>query len=918
MPISTVSSLGGSPQVSTQDQRLYQEELLHALGEWWDEVGFATAPDKATYAPKYQVVCKETVQKLLYSWLQRQELRSLYPAVTCLCYQEFASKLGEPALWQKWWNAKVAPASGVGWGPRGQWCRLYRLHNALPPFVRLRTLSAEDAVGARPRSSQSPWLMDQLMVLRALEDYWEEVGLVLSPSSRGAVDDGSFIGGDVEDESFSLHGGPDATEKSSAVLTLDISAIEPNVDQTAIHDVSVDDINGLDTSDLNLEYWSEQLTNHRDLVQGLHDWIHSDSSRRRMYKSAASIDKYTFRAHLNQVWPIWWASKVEPKCGVPWGSCGRFNRRLRLPPYVRMKEHVNEACPVDFSEIMEPSQLGLNTSFGSVGPSALDTHRSMVRSALLDALRDWWSTAGLVLRPDQMSEAMRREQTSDCNVSKQKIQILLYRWLRTQSVQSSHPVAASVKFRALASMLGYLWGRWWDSCVAPVAGIRWGGSGRFSNKGVLPPFVRLCEGFSGSDRELRAYCADSDLFVGDTDSDIFGDFEGDAAVLPLDEDSLIATNHKFSHLDLSASVDMLNASGGSWASASFYRSASTPLATRPSGLRREARSSPLSPLCGEQTESWPATSGFFPSASPVLDDGSLDSPLSSPTSVLDISLDTKYLHPGLLEVLDGVDSDEEDELDCPDKYQALPTGPAHRRQISASWDPERWRNGDPKLAAVRTGHPFTSDPIHTIPVDAPAVPNSTGARRTNSAPTPDATGQQKHPAEVARPVSVDRPIAFQAGGQWAAAPGSPRVNTGTKPPLFPSGLAPPSWTAATQQQSSAAATLQQQAAVLADLIATRSASVSTVEELAQLNMARQLLSVVTTAGGMPLASGGLPTSSAGLLLGAVASQLGMPMPAPGASSRAGMPSANAHGGPNPAALINAATASLPNLPNTLL
>jgi hypothetical protein len=119
-------------------------------------------------------------------------------------------------------------------------------------------------------------LVDQLKVLRALEDYWEDVGVVLA--SHGRTDDGSFIGGDI-DESF-LRGGAEV-ERGGAVLALDISAIEPNMDQSAIHDVSVDDINGLDTSELNVEYWSEQLTNHRDLVQGLHEWIHSDPSRQR-------------------------------------------------------------------------------------------------------------------------------------------------------------------------------------------------------------------------------------------------------------------------------------------------------------------------------------------------------------------------------------------------------------------------------------------------------------------------------------------------------------------------------------------------------------------------------------------------------------------------------------------------------------
>ena len=119
-----------------------QEQILQALCGWWDVVGNAMPPDKAPYAPKYQVVCKETIQKLLFAWLRNGVNGKACLLASALSYQEFSSRLGEPTLWSKWWMLKIEPKCGQSWG-RGQWCRLYRLHQALPPFVRFKCVSTD-------------------------------------------------------------------------------------------------------------------------------------------------------------------------------------------------------------------------------------------------------------------------------------------------------------------------------------------------------------------------------------------------------------------------------------------------------------------------------------------------------------------------------------------------------------------------------------------------------------------------------------------------------------------------------------------------------------------------------------------------------------------------------------------------------
>eukprot|EP00951_Prasinocladus_malaysianus_P022443 scaffold187979_cov42-Prasinocladus_malaysianus.AAC.2 len=169
------SPLEGPSTSAGSDARHPKHELLQALCAWWDDAGEVSLEGHSAYAPKYQVVCKETIQKLLFAWIRSDAARVLNPTSAALSYQEFASKLGEPYLWSSWWAEKIQPATGVSWGSKGQWCRLYRLHNALPPFVRLRTL--QDPMCSYVRDS--PWLSAQADVLRCLEDWWSAFGLLL-------------------------------------------------------------------------------------------------------------------------------------------------------------------------------------------------------------------------------------------------------------------------------------------------------------------------------------------------------------------------------------------------------------------------------------------------------------------------------------------------------------------------------------------------------------------------------------------------------------------------------------------------------------------------------------------------------------------------------------------------------------------
>ena len=327
-----------------EQQRISNEALLQALCSWWEAVGVAMAPDDAPYAPKYQVVCKETIQKLLFAWLQNGENRKYHPSASALSYQEFASRLGEPTLWSKWWAIKIEPLSGQPWG-RGQWCRLYRLHHALPPYVRFKTLSSPAAPMDSSETTCTPWLQEQSEVLSCLNDWWDEAGLIIASE---------IPSGDMEDS------------------MLDVSVDASYFDQSTT-DISmcVEDASELDATQNCNDYKGDQLMNHRDLIQGLYEWFQCrpDVQRWGLYLScspvttmytrdwlllahviilivdfclcpaacskypmAATTDKYTFRIHLNQVWALWWASKVEPRCGVEWGRCGRFNRRLRVRP----------------------------------------------------------------------------------------------------------------------------------------------------------------------------------------------------------------------------------------------------------------------------------------------------------------------------------------------------------------------------------------------------------------------------------------------------------------------------------------------------------------------------------------------------------------------------------------------------------
>uniref|UniRef100_A0A061R4M5 Uncharacterized protein n=1 Tax=Tetraselmis sp. GSL018 TaxID=582737 RepID=A0A061R4M5_9CHLO len=252
------------------DQKSIQEGLSQALCEWWDKVGYCSVPDEADYAPKYQVVCKETVQKLLFSWLHTSPAtRDVYPTIVSLTYQEFSSKLGEPTLWSRWWMQKIYPVSGVPWGS-GQWCRLYRLHNALPPYVRLQSLgrlSERQRDTLATSNDQNNWLTVQSQVLEGLKQWWSDVGVVLTPSEARLPGDSSFACGDLEDSSFQAFCGLE----NSIDTSFDVSLNDMST-------ASVDEAGELDLSECCGEGWSEQLLNHRDLVHGLFEWLHSDPS----------------------------------------------------------------------------------------------------------------------------------------------------------------------------------------------------------------------------------------------------------------------------------------------------------------------------------------------------------------------------------------------------------------------------------------------------------------------------------------------------------------------------------------------------------------------------------------------------------------------------------------------------------------
>ena len=268
------SQAGGRPPLAEQRQQ-YETALLHALIDWWQRVGQASRKEEAVYAPKYQVVCKETIQKLLYAWLQRQRGVGRHNQVASLSYQEFASKLGEPSIWERWWTLQILPLTGQEWGPKGQWCRLYRLHNALPPYVRFRSLSFMDdslsstiADEGEPRiGSDDEWLGVQREVLVALESWWDEAGLLMPVDGKGGDLDSSCMGGELDDSSF-------------ATSFLD-GSIDASID-ASINDISLASIDEIDaTFCLNGDYRSDQQLNHRDLIHGLHQWLHSEPERER-------------------------------------------------------------------------------------------------------------------------------------------------------------------------------------------------------------------------------------------------------------------------------------------------------------------------------------------------------------------------------------------------------------------------------------------------------------------------------------------------------------------------------------------------------------------------------------------------------------------------------------------------------------
>ena len=431
------------------------------------------------------------------------------------------------------------------------------------------------------------------------------------------------------------------------------------------------------------------------------------------------------------------------------------NCLVQLPGYIRLKE--SNKSSEESSELMP--RLG---SSGYDSPSSTsDGSRSTAKRAVLEALVEWWAEAGLVLRPDDMTESTRRDLQSEFNVSKHKMHCLLFTWLKTPSAQKAHPVAASIKFRALSSMLGYLWGRWWDICIAPVVGVRWGGSGHFSNKGVLPFFIRLRKSFTGFEQKESPF---TQMAVIDGDGDYASESYFDGSEL---DSSFCASNLDISGIDLMAPPPRQ--------SPNMPRSHSTPTTTAP---------------C-----------------------------LSKPDKAHSAFADC--IQSGLLEALDGDDSCI---IDTHAGF-ALPSTPPRMESHHDStrlWESVDWSQ---RTELKRAHSLFTSDPIHSIPVD--------GGRSLK--PSNSFVGDKK--------------LAMADGPQ--ARPTTMQTNTGmtgrhTNVSARPFVPASESEKAARSNRHEMVAAIQHQARILTDFINNhRALDPQNAAELAHLTMAQQLLLGVT-------------------------------------------------------------------------
>uniref|UniRef100_A0A061QJL3 Uncharacterized protein n=1 Tax=Tetraselmis sp. GSL018 TaxID=582737 RepID=A0A061QJL3_9CHLO len=319
-------------------------------------------------------------------------------------------------------------------------------------------------------------------------------------------------------------------------------------------------------------------------------------------------------------------------------------------------------------------------------------------------------------------------------------------------------------------MLGYLWGRWWESCVAPLTGVRWGGSGRFSNKGVLPPYVRLRRGFAGGDREE-----------------------------PPERDAVGMLRHP------PAGLPSLPA----WAGRARVGAGDPP---------------PAVPWAEDTSSSPPSSSSSSSSGA---------RPLLRTASAYE-----HYLESGLLEALD--ESLRQFAGDSPLCFDAPEVAAPDPPLLSADAPPARdgpasgaslWESVDwspsPDLGGERLSL-FTSDPLHSMPVDGRA-----GALQA-PAPQPWLDAPLRHQAQCGWP----EPLGRRGGGPQSAAPGGHLGAPTWQQHLF---RQPPSPGHQAAAAAPAPASIQHQARILGDMIASRLPRAANCEELAQLSAARQLL-----------------------------------------------------------------------------